>query len=99
MQSRAESIRVEQQLRESNERFDLAVRGANEGLWDARPRTTPWYRPDAEVWFSPRFKELLGFSDDEFPNLLESWAQRLHPDDRDRVFQAVTEHFEQKKPV
>ena len=97
IQSRADSIRIEQQLRESNERFDLAVRGANEGLWDARPGN-PWYRPDAEVWFSPRFKELLGFSDDEFPNLMGTWAARLHPDDRQRVFQAVTEHFDLKKP-
>ena len=98
VQYRTQSARIEQQLRESNLRFDLAVRGANEGLWDARPRENPWFRPDAEVWFSPRFKELLGFSDDEFPNVMGSWADRLHSDDRDRVFQAVTEHFEHRRP-
>ncbi len=98
VQYRTESAHIEQQLRESNLRFDLAVRGANEGLWDARPLGDAWYRPDTKVWFSPRFRELLGFSDEEFPDVMESWASRLHPDDRERIFQAVTEHFQHRIP-
>jgi PAS domain S-box-containing protein len=92
------SCRIEQQLRESVERFELAVRGADEGLWDAQPMDESWQDPNSEVWFSPRCKELLGFQDDEFPNVRASWEARLHPDDRDRVLQAVVEHVSQKKP-
>ena len=97
-QHRSESIRIEQQLREINERFDLAVRGANEGLWDTSALGKLWNRPDAEIWYSPRFKQLLGYSDEEFPNILGSWSTRLHPDDRQRIFEAVTNHIEHKKP-
>lgn len=101
VQTRSESARIEQQLRESNLRFDLAVRGANEGLWDAQLLGRHWNRPDTVVWYSPRFKELLGFSTDEFdqfPDVLDSWASRLHPDDRDSIFQAVGEHVDHKRP-
>ena len=98
MQSRANSGQIEQQLRESVERFDLAVRGANEGLWDALPRGKPWQDPNTEVWFSPRCKELLGFRDDEFRNVMSSWESRLHPHDRERVIQALRDHIERKAP-
>jgi PAS domain S-box-containing protein len=97
MQSRANSNQIQRQLRESVERFDLAVRGANEGLWDALPRGKPWHDPNTEVWYSPRCKELLGFRDDEFPNVLSSWETRLHPDDRERVIQALRDHIERKE--
>ncbi len=36
--------------------------------------------------------------DEEFPDVMESWASRLHPDDRERIFQAVTEHFQHRIP-
>jgi PAS domain S-box-containing protein len=98
MQRRSNSLRVEQQLRESIERFDLAVRGANEGLWDALPRGKPWHSPDTEVWYSPRFKELLSYEDAEFPNVLSSWESHLHPEDRDRVLKAIVDHIDRKIP-
>jgi hypothetical protein len=41
---------------------------------------------------------MLGYTDEEFPDVLESWASRLHPDDIDRVFAAVTGHIEQRDP-
>ncbi len=96
-ENRLRAWRVEQRLRESIERFELAVRGANDGLWDAQPRSNPWFQANAAVWYSPRYKELLGYSDEEFPNLLESWASRLHPHDRQRVFQAVRAHIADRR--
>ena len=96
--SRQEFTRLERELRESIERFELAVSGANDGLWDAKIMGREWNRPDAEVWYSQRFKELLGYQDDEFPHVLESWASLLHPDDRDRVFQALNAHIEIRQP-
>jgi hypothetical protein len=41
---------------------------------------------------------MLGYTDDEFPDLLDSWTKRLHPDDRDRVFAAITAHIERRVP-
>ncbi len=98
MRSRAQSAQIEQQLRESNQRFALAVRGANEGIWDAQLQDQLWGRPDTKVWFSPRYKELLGYSDEEFPNVLQSWESRLHPEDRERIFKAVAEHMQHRRP-
>jgi PAS domain S-box-containing protein len=88
---------IQEALRRSNERFDLAVSGANEGLWDALVLPgVPWHSPETPVWYSPRLKEMLGFRDDEFPNVLESWLVLLHPDDRDRILQAVADHVERR---
>ncbi len=90
---------IQEALRRSNERFDLAVRGANEGLWDALVLPgVPWSSPETPVWYSPRLKESLGFRDDEFPNVLQSWLSRLHPDDRDRILKAVADHVERRVP-
>lgn len=51
----------------------------------------------SDLLFS-RFKALLGFTDQEFPNVLGSWASRLHPDDQPRVFAALQAHLERKAP-
>lgn len=50
-----------------------------------------WHDPQTPVWWSPRVREMLSYSEAEFPNVLDSWASRLHPDDRDRVFQLLSD--------
>ena len=65
---------AERALRESEERWKLAVAGSDEGVWD-------WNIETDAVWLSPRWKSILGYSDDEIPNLNESWFGRVHPDD------------------
>jgi PAS domain S-box-containing protein len=83
-------VRTEDALQQSLERFDLAVRGANDGLWD-------WWLATNESWISSRFKELLGYAEDWDPgNPIEFWKSRLHPKDCDRVMQALRDHFENK---
>ncbi|MHC4845992.1 MAG: ATP-binding protein, partial [Planctomycetota bacterium] len=83
--------RVQDELASAKERFELAIRGTNDGLWD-------WQIPSGEVFYSPRMKEQLGYRDDELPNVLESWDSHLHPDDRERVWQEVRDHLEKRVP-
>ena len=60
------------------ERFLLALRGANDGLWD-------WDIAAGTVYYSPRWYEMLGLRAKEAPATLETWIARVHPDDRERV--------------
>lgn len=86
-------------LREQLDRFDIATKGSREGLWESRPLPgQPWNSPDAPAWYSTQFKALLGFEDHEFPPVLQSWASRIHPEDRDGVFQALSDHIEHHVP-
>ncbi len=69
---------VQRQLSASQERFELAVRGSSDGIWD-------WDIQTNQVYFSPPWKQQLGYHDDEFPNLFEEWENRLHPEDHQRA--------------
>ncbi len=80
--------------KEHKERMELALEGTNEGIWD-------WNIIDNSVYFSPRWKEMLGYQDEELPNELPTWVDRLHPDDKDKVWEDVyknvngeTEYYE-----
>ena len=67
--------RAEQALRESEQRLQLAVESANLGLWD-------WDVPGQRIYYSPRWKALLGYADDELQADTSVWETLLHPDDR-----------------
>ena len=73
---------AQSQLRQSEERFDLAVSGSDAGIWD-------WDIKTGKVYFSPRWKGMLGYADHEIENDFSEWASRLHPDDRERAMQTV----------
>ena len=81
--------RAESELGSSRERFEIAVRGTTDGIWD-------WDVQTNEVYYSDRFKELIGYKPDEFGNDFEMWASHVHPDDKDAVLQAVNDHIESR---
>ncbi|MFQ5780008.1 MAG: EAL domain-containing protein [Nitrospiria bacterium] len=82
-----ERRRTEAALRESEERYAVAIRGANDGLWD-------WNLKKNTIYFSPRWKLMLGYEDDEIGSSRDEWFKRIHPEDREQVQTAVTGHLE-----
>ncbi len=73
------------ELLKSEERFSLAMRGANDGLWD-------WNLETNEVYYSPRWKSMLGYSENELDSTLNTWASLVHPDDKDWVLEKVRDY-------
>jgi len=91
--------RIQESLRASEERLELVIQGSNDGFWDGNfLRDEPWNSPRTPVWWSPQVKAMLGYTDEEFPDVLESWVSRLHPEDADRVFAALTAHIDRRVP-
>jgi PAS domain S-box-containing protein len=84
--------RTEEELRVSRERFEVAMQGARDGVWDWDLRTN-------QVYFSPRWKSMLGYEDNEIGNCLEEWEQRLHPDDYESSMAAVRAYLDGLAPV
>jgi diguanylate cyclase (GGDEF)-like protein/PAS domain S-box-containing protein len=81
----------EEALRESEERYALAARGTNDGLWDWNLRT-------GRAYFSPRWKSMLGHDDTEVATAIDEWFGRIHPDDRDRVQRRIEDHLQGLSP-
>ncbi|NUQ64373.1 MAG: PAS domain S-box protein [Pirellulales bacterium] len=79
--------RIEQSLRESEERFFLAVRGTDAGIWD-------WNLTTNQVYFSPRWKSMLGYDEDELADTFAAWEGRLHPQDLERALQTLRDYLE-----
>ena len=77
--------KAEEQLKESEERFTLAVQGTNDGIWD-------WYLPENRMYFSPQWKRMLGYEDHELPNEYATWVQLLHPKEKEKI-QKVLNNF------
>ena len=80
------------QLLESEERWQFALEGSGDGVWD-------WNIKTDEALFSKRWKELLGFTDEEFPNTGSAFIEHLHPDDSERVKKVIGDYISGGKEV
>ena len=90
-----EQKRAQAELASSRERFALAVRGSTDGIWD-------WNVLTGEVYYSSRYKELLGYGPDgehgHVFNNLDAFESLLHPDDRESWAQTLDAHLNEREP-
>ncbi len=84
--------RRETVLLESEERYALALQGSNDGLWD-------WDLTKNEVYYSERWKSILGFDTHEMGTSPDEWFERIHPEDVAAVKSAVSTHMEGTTPT
>ncbi|WP_374260251.1 PAS domain S-box protein [Zoogloea sp.] len=94
VEDRTAHLEAEEQLRDTKERYVLAQRGTNEGLWDWDPNTR-------HLYLSSRLLSLLGLKSDTLRTTGEEWLKLIHPDDRARYradvvahLRGETDHFE-----
>lgn len=82
---------IEQSLKESEERLKLAIAGADDGIWD-------WDIDTNTVFYSSRYKALIGYTEEEFPDVLNSFVDHLHPDDYEDALNAINNHLDSRLP-
>ncbi|GAB6113235.1 ATP-binding protein [Desulfomicrobium salsuginis] len=83
--------RTEEALRLSQERLALALDATSDAIWD-------WDLENNQVYFSPRYATMLGYTPDDFPPALVTWEGLLHPDDRENAKRIVADHIERGEP-
>ncbi len=79
----------EAELIQKEERWQLALQGNNDGIWD-------WNLQTNEVFFSTRWKEMLGYEEHEISSHLDEWSKRVHPEDLEAAVQDIQNHLAQK---
>jgi diguanylate cyclase (GGDEF)-like protein/PAS domain S-box-containing protein len=82
-----ERKQAEVALRRSQERFELVTRATSDAIWD-------WNLATNELWWNEGFQKLFGYSAETVGSDIESWTGRLHPDDLDRVVDAIHSHID-----
>jgi PAS domain S-box-containing protein len=80
---------AEAQLRESNQRFEITIQGAELGLWDCNVQT-------GEVIFSEQWARIIGYTRDEIEPTFKSWESRVHPDDIHQALEVWNSHLENR---
>src|SRR5262249_42796300 len=80
-----ERAEAEQSLKRSEERYALAAAGANDGMWD-------WDLQTGEIYFSPRWRKMLGLEPDDRAGKPDDWFGRVHPDDVGPMKAALSAH-------
>ncbi|RJF97343.1 EAL domain-containing protein [Noviherbaspirillum saxi] len=78
----SETMRTRDELRASNQRLRLALEGSGDGIWD-------WNIVRNEVTYSRRWKEMLGYGEEEISTSVDEWESRIYPDDREPTLFAL----------
>lgn len=80
-----------EKLQESEQRWQFALEGARNGVWD-------WNLKTNEVFLSRQWKKMLGYEDHEISTKLEEWNKRVHPDDKARTYADIEKHLSGQVP-
>ena len=91
LMQRSRHGRAKEALHDSEERYFLALAGSTDGLWD-------WDLLSETVFYSDRFREILGYSFEEFPATIDSFRSRLHPEDAEAIWTAIERHLQERVP-
>jgi PAS domain S-box-containing protein len=83
---------IEEALQASEERWQFALEGSNQGVWD-------WNLETNTVFFSDRWSAMLGYDPAEITSRLEEWSSRVHPDDLEATVAEVRKHLDGHAPV
>ena len=83
-------LKVQSDLSASEERFNLAMQGSNDGLWD-------WDIITDKVYYSPQWKKMLGYEEDEISDSLMEWSTRIHPSDLSVAESDIQDHLDGKR--
>ena len=86
-----EQKKAEEELLRSEERYRLVDSAVNDGLWD-------WDILTGYEYIAPRWKAILGYEDEEVPNLKSAFYDLLHPEDKAAVIEATRAHLEERRP-
>ena len=74
----SERQKAEEKLRQSEQRWQFALEGSQDGVWD-------WNLVSNQVYFSPAWKKMLGYEENEIGSDLSEWRKRIHPDDQKKI--------------
>ncbi|MFE4105635.1 PAS domain S-box protein [Almyronema epifaneia] len=80
-----------QRLQRSEERWQLAIEGSNDGIWD-------WDIENDQVFRSERWLSILGYSKDQIDTKQEFWTNLIHPEDRKAVIAAQQAYLQHLNP-
>ncbi len=84
--------KVEDILRDREERYELAISGTNDGIWD-------WNIITNNIYYSPTWMRILGYEDQPLPHLFSTWADNVHPDELEIALSDINNHLEGKIDV
>ncbi len=87
-----EKLTAKETLMDSELRWQFALEGAGDGLWD-------WDLKTGKVFFSKQWKDMFGYSDDEVDDTLDSWRKKIHPEDLERCYGDLKKHFDGETEV
>ncbi|NTW48503.1 MAG: PAS domain S-box protein [Chlorobiales bacterium] len=86
-----EMMKVQQALRESQQRYEMATTAGRVGFWDYHVETR-------QMFVDPQLKAMLGYYDHEIESYIDKWLEHVHPNDRQKVLDAIDDHLAGRTP-
>lgn len=91
-QDLSERKKAQKEIEDARLRWQFALEGNDDGVWD-------WDLSTDEIYFSPQWKAMLGFTEDEISGSIEEWEKRVHPDDLETVYADIQDHLKGKTKI